>query len=96
LRGSGPSVELLDPVGPQDTAPSFFRWRRDPQAAAYRFELVDSEAVPVLSSVVTDTFWTPKGSAVEVPVSGSWHITPLDELMMDLGPSSTASYRTRP
>ena len=96
LRGSGQGVELIAPIGPQEVLPTSFRWRPYPQAQSYRFELMDSQAKPVFQAVVEDTLWSPSQPEFSIPTVGSWHLTPLDGLMMDLAPASTASYRVQP
>jgi len=88
-------VLLLVPVGEVESSPQVFRWRRSPDAARYRFELLDFEAQPLLQAVVVDTFWAPAQGDTAPPSRGSWHVTPLDDLLMDLSESSSATYRTR-
>ena len=93
LRGDSHDVMPIGPVGDQQSAPVQFVWHRVTGASAYRFELFDAEARVVHRVVLTDTLLAASSLSVDLPVRGSWRLTPLDDLSLDLSNGVRSAYQ---
>jgi hypothetical protein len=74
--------------------PTLFEWTARDDAAQYRFEMYDAAGAMIHREITAETALTVPGS-VQVPTEGTWRVTPLDSLLIELPGGETASFTLR-
>jgi len=94
FRGTAATLGVETPVGSLDASPTTFRWRSNPDAAYYRFELLDLTATPLVQTVTRDTVIVATATS-PVPMSleaGLWKVTAIDDAGLELEASSMTRF----
>ncbi len=93
MRGPDTAPVTLAPVGDVKGAPDRFVWRSSPNAAHYRFRLLDASARLVYESVTDDTTLVLPAALLRDLTAGTWMVVTQDRKGAETRVSPPAAFR---
>jgi anti-sigma factor RsiW len=95
MRGSEVAPVALAPMGDLTSPPERFVWRGSPNAARYRFRLLDSSARLVHEAVTSDTTLVVPAAFLRGLATGTWIVVVQDRKGAETQVSQPATFRVK-